>query len=176
MSSGTSDQTRNGRRGSRIDRDRLNLGRKTWRQRSTTRASAAAATVGDRDAGRSVAAPLKIEHRFGFSEPFSIGVEEELFLVDPLTGEQRNTSSEVLERLGAVDGAVQQELHACEVELITNIHADAGDAVRALGEMRRAVLETGTGLLASGTHPTAREGDAAITPKERYQPHPPSPR
>jgi glutamate---cysteine ligase / carboxylate-amine ligase len=35
--------------------------------------------------------------------------------------------------------------------------------------MRRAVLETGTGILASGTHPSAREDDSAITHKERYE-------
>ena len=120
-------------------------------------------TVGGRSAS------LEIEHRFGFSEPFSIGVEEELFLVDPLTGQQRNSSAAVLERLGDVDGTVEQELHACEVELITNIHTRAGDAALAVGAMRRAVLQTGTGLLASGTHPSAREGDAAITHKERYE-------
>ena len=67
--------------------------------------------------------PLEIEHRFGFSEPFSIGVEEELFLVDPLTGRQTNTAAAVLERLGDVEGTVEQELHACQVELITNIHS-----------------------------------------------------
>jgi carboxylate-amine ligase len=110
-----------------------------------------------------------MEHRFGFSDPFSIGVEEELFLVDPLTGRQTNTAAIVLERLGDVQGTIEQELHACQVELITNIHASAGDAVLALGQMRRAVLQTGTGLLASGTHPSAHEGDAAITNKERYK-------
>ena len=140
------------------------------------RALAVVATVGERDRRRSEAASLEIEHRFGFSEhrfgfsePFSIGVEEELFLVDPLTGQQRNSSAAVLERLGDVDGTVEQELHACEVELITNIHTTAGDAALAVGAMRRAVLQTGTGLLASGTHPSAREGDAAITHKERYE-------
>jgi carboxylate-amine ligase len=112
---------------------------------------------------------LESDHRFGSSEPFSIGVEEELFLVDPLTGRQTNTSAAVLERLGRVEGTVERELHACQVELITNIHRSVGDAVRALGEMRRAVLDTGAGILASGTHPSASEGDAAITHKERYE-------
>jgi carboxylate-amine ligase len=110
-----------------------------------------------------------MDHRFGCSEPFSIGVEEELFVVDPRTGRQRNTAAAVLERVRDVQGRTAQELHACQVELITDIHAGAGDAVRAIGEMRREVLETGTGLLASGTHPSAREGDAAITHKERYE-------
>jgi glutamate---cysteine ligase / carboxylate-amine ligase len=109
------------------------------------------------------------DHRFGSSEPFSIGIEEELFLVDPLTGSLMNSSAAVLERLSEVSGTVERELHACQVELITNVHDSAGVAVRAIGELRRAVLQTGTGILASGTHPSAREGEAAITHKERYE-------
>ncbi|MGZ6725325.1 MAG: carboxylate--amine ligase, partial [Solirubrobacteraceae bacterium] len=54
------------------------------------------------------------DHCFGFSEPFSVGVEEELFLVDPLTGRQTNSSAAVLERLGEVEGTVERELHACQ--------------------------------------------------------------
>lgn len=109
------------------------------------------------------------EHRFGSGEPFSIGVEEELFLVDPVTGAQANTSTAVLERLGELDGQVERELHACQVELITRVHTSASDAVRELGGLRRAVVATGAGLLSSGTHPTAGEGDAEITDRERYE-------
>jgi glutamate---cysteine ligase / carboxylate-amine ligase len=109
------------------------------------------------------------DHRFGSSKAFSIGVEEELFLVDRLSGRVTDTSAAVLERLREVEGTVEQELHACQVELITNICSVAGETVRALGEMRRAVLQTETGILASGTHPSAGEDDTAITHKERYE-------
>ena len=63
--------------------------------------------------------PEESEPRFGSGRPFSIGVEEELFLVDPVTGRQANASAAVLERIGEVDGQVAPELHACQVELIT---------------------------------------------------------
>ena len=106
---------------------------------------------------------------FGSSDPFSVGVEEELFLVDPVTGRQANTSGAVQERLGPVDGQVERELHACQIELITNVCQSAGEAVGALGDLRRAVVATGAGLLGSGTHPSATEGDAEITDKERYE-------
>jgi glutamate---cysteine ligase / carboxylate-amine ligase len=109
------------------------------------------------------------EHRFGSGSPFSIGVEEELFLVDPVTGTQANSSGAVLERIGDVDGQVERELHACQVELITEVHRSAGDAVRQLAQLRRAVVATGAGILGAGTHPTAAEGDAEITDKERYE-------
>jgi hypothetical protein len=35
----------------------------------------------------------RIEDVFGSERPFSIGVEEELFLVDPVTGRQVNSSA-----------------------------------------------------------------------------------
>jgi glutamate---cysteine ligase / carboxylate-amine ligase len=109
------------------------------------------------------------DHSFGSGEAFSIGVEEELFLVDPVTGRQTNSSAAVLDRLGDTVGRVERELHACQIELITNVHVRAIDAVSELADLRRAVLETGAALLGSGTHPTADEGDALITDKERYE-------
>jgi len=109
------------------------------------------------------------QHQFGVSAPYSLGVEEELFLVDPVTGRQANASAAVLERLGPVDGSVQPELHACHVELITPICRNAAHASQMLARLRRAVLDTGAGLLGSGSHPSAREGEAAITDKERYE-------
>jgi carboxylate-amine ligase len=107
--------------------------------------------------------------KFGSERPFSVGVEEELFLVDPVTGSQTNASAAVQERLGPVDGQVERELHACQVELITDVCRSAGEAVGTLGGLRRAVLETGAGLIGSGTHPSAMEGTAEITDKERYE-------
>jgi carboxylate-amine ligase len=109
------------------------------------------------------------DHAFGCGDPFTLGVEEELFLVDPLTGAQANASAAVLERLGDVDGEVERELHASQVELITGVCARTGEAVRALAALRRAVVDTGAGILGAGTHPAAREGDAEITDKARYE-------
>jgi glutamate---cysteine ligase / carboxylate-amine ligase len=96
-------------------------------------------------------------------------VEEELFLVDPVTGHQTNSSAAVLERLGDTVGAVERELHACQIELITDVHTSVDEAVGELAELRRAIVRTGAALLGSGTHPVADEGDAAITDKERYE-------
>jgi carboxylate-amine ligase len=106
---------------------------------------------------------------FGTSAPFSVGVEEELFLVDPVTGRQANSSSAVQGRLGPVDGTVERELHACQVELITDVCRSTDEAISTLGGLRHAVLATGAGLIGSGTHPAALEGEAEITDKERYE-------
>jgi carboxylate-amine ligase len=115
------------------------------------------------------ATDAEIESAFGSHEPFSVGVEEELFLVDPVTGRQANASAAVQARLGTVAGTVERELHACQVELITDVCASAGEAAGMLGGLRRAVVATGAGLLGSGTHPSAGEGEAEITDKRRYE-------
>ncbi|HEX3434981.1 MAG TPA: YbdK family carboxylate-amine ligase [Solirubrobacteraceae bacterium] len=112
---------------------------------------------------------MQMEHAFGEREAYSVGVEEELFLVDPVTGRQTNASTAVQRRLGPVEGVVERELHACQVELITGVCDGAGEAVQALERMRAAVIETGAGLLGSGTHPSALEGEAEITDKQRYE-------
>ena len=118
---------------------------------------------------RGLTAEDEISDAFGSEAPFSVGVEEELFLVDPVTGRQVNSSTAVLERLGPIEGTVERELHACQVELITDICRSAGEAVLTLDGLRRAVVQTGAGLLGSGTHPSASEGDAEITDKQRYE-------
>ena len=113
----------------------------------------------------------RLEESFGSGEPFSVGVEEELFLVDPATGHQANSSVAVLQRLAESElpGTVEQELHACQVELISNPCANAAEAIGQLSELRAAVLNTGAGLMGSGTHPAAAEGAAEITDKDRYE-------
>lgn len=109
-------------------------------------------------------------NRFGAGRPFTLGVEEELFLVDAVSGEQVNSSAAVIERLvGTASGSVEQELHACLIELVTCVCTTVGEAVQALGELRCAVTATGAGLLGAATHPRALEGDAEITDKERYE-------
>ena len=108
--------------------------------------------------------------RFGEGEAFSLGVEEELFLVDPRGGRQLNAGASVLDDLGDIDrGQVEAEVHACQVELITDVCSTVTEAIAVLGRLHEAVLDTGVGLIGSGTHPTAEEGDADFTDKERYK-------
>jgi carboxylate-amine ligase len=111
------------------------------------------------------------QHHFGDGEPFTIGLEEELFLVDPQTGAVLNAGDQVLRRLGGEieRGEVKNELHRSQIELITGVCTTVEEAVAELGELRRAVLATGVGLIASGTHPTAVEGDSRFTDKPRYR-------
>jgi len=110
------------------------------------------------------------ELHFGEGEPFTIGLEEELFLVDPADGQLVNSGPEVLEQLGELcSGEVKNELHRSQIELITGVCTTAQEAVAELCDLRRAVLATGAGVVACGTHPTAVEGDSQFTEKRRYQ-------
>lgn len=109
-------------------------------------------------------------HHFGDGEPFTLGLEEELFVVHPDDGHLLNAGGEVIERLGDRDrGEVKSELHRSQLELITGVCASVDEAVEELCDLRAAVLGTGVGLIASGTHPTALEGESEITEKPRYE-------
>jgi carboxylate-amine ligase len=113
--------------------------------------------------------PLR-EPRFGEERPFALGVEEELFLADPRDGAQIDARERVLDGVGDVErGEITGEVHACEVELITDVCTTAGEAVGVLAELRRAVLATGVGLLGTATHPTAEEGASEVSDKRRYR-------
>jgi carboxylate-amine ligase len=68
-----------------------------------------------------------------------------------------------------VRGTVERELHACQLELISDVCTGTAEAIDMLDGLRRAVVDAGAGLLGSGTHPAAAEGDAEITDKERYE-------
>ncbi len=108
-------------------------------------------------------------HRFGASPPLSLGVEEELLLVD----ERREliaVSETVLESVpGAVGERISSEIFADQIELKTGICHDVGQALDELREARGAIRESGFELLGSGLHPAADLGEARLVTKPRYE-------
>jgi carboxylate-amine ligase len=109
------------------------------------------------------------DHAFGVGDPFSLGAEEELFLVDPVNGRMVNSSAAVTERLASAMPGIERELHAGMIEFVTGVCSNTRDVIGELAHRRAACLGTGVGLLGSGTHPTAAEGEAQISDKERYE-------
>src|ERR1700759_169121 len=103
--------------------------------------------------GRQAAEP---EHRFGASPALTIGVEEELLLVD----DERRLGAEAERGIDGLDPAarpsVSTEIFAAQIELKTGICGDAGAAATELTDLRTAVRATGTGLLGAGIHPDDR--------------------
>jgi carboxylate-amine ligase len=114
--------------------------------------------------GRQAAEP---DHRFGASPPLTIGVEEELLLVDDgrcLVA----VAEQVMEELDpAARESVSTEIFAAQIELKTGICGDAGAAAAELADLRAAVRATGVGLLGAGLHPDDG-GEAQLIRKPRY--------
>ena len=117
----------------------------------------------------SEAAPDLHAHRFGTSPPLSLGVEEELLLVDrdrqPIAA-----SDAVLDAVPAPYAArVSSEIFAEQIELKTGICHGSDEVLRQLRETRRAIQEAGFALLGSGLHPAAPSGKAKLVSKPRYE-------
>ena len=88
--------------------------------------------------------------------PFTVGLEEELTVVDRSTLDPVPAARELLARL-PYDGQFRPEEYPSQLELVTRVAATAADARRELSGLRRATLlaagDDGPGLLASGSHP-----------------------
>src|SRR4051812_1739604 len=106
---------------------------------------------------------------FGTGRPDTVGVEEELFLVDPLRHQISRVTDEVLARRGSfARGQVLGEMCDGVVELASPVCSRAGEAANRLRVLRGAALEPGSALLlGAGLHPTAPFGDVA----HRATPH-----
>jgi glutamate---cysteine ligase / carboxylate-amine ligase len=108
--------------------------------------------------------------RFGSAPPWSLGVEEELMLVDAETLQPaRDGFSRVF---GESTERIKPELFESFVEITTAIHETVEEAQTELRALRHEVAERaaphGLAVLATGSHPTAR-GQVPIVPVERYQ-------
>ncbi|HEY6551010.1 MAG TPA: YbdK family carboxylate-amine ligase [Solirubrobacterales bacterium] len=127
-------------------------------------------TFADRPAtNESDAVVGRAEHRFGDSAPLSVGVEEELLLVD----ERRrliSASEAVLDSVAAPFAEqISSEIFTEQIELKTGICDGPEQVLNGLRETRRAIRDAGFELLGSGLHPTAEENDAVLVAKPRYK-------
>ena len=115
--------------------------------------------------GRTIA--RVIPRAFGESQPFSLGAEEEIFVVDA------GTYAPVAVPEDAFAGERRKpELFASVVELTTDVCGDAGEIGSELGrlraEARTALAYNGLALAATATWPPASPEDQAITPDAGY--------
>jgi glutamate---cysteine ligase / carboxylate-amine ligase len=115
-----------------------------------------------------------IESAWGESSALSVGVEEEIMILD----------AESFAPVGAVDlflreseglglpGRMKTELHASILELNTGICADTDEAVTALADLREAAdgIARGNGLrlAAAGTHPITPPEELPVVQEQRY--------
>ena len=115
-----------------------------------------------------------IEQHFGESAPFSIGVEEELMVLDAETFQLAPRAAELIAASegSRLPGTLKGELFASALELNTEICASPAEAEDALRELRaaanRLAAERGLRLAAAGSHPTSRPEDQEIADESRY--------
>jgi carboxylate-amine ligase len=103
---------------------------------------------------------------WGSAPPFSLGVEEELFLVDPETLETAPVFQEVVPE---PDERLKPELFACIVETTTPVCRDASEVLEHLVRLRRELVHRGATTVAAATHPLARGEGQPLVPLPRYE-------
>jgi glutamate---cysteine ligase / carboxylate-amine ligase len=107
------------------------------------------------------------EINFSAEAPFALGVEEELLLVGS-DHQLVDESTRVLRDTDPEDGGIDLELFKAMVESRSNVSSSAGEAVAALREVRREVLNSGACIMGVGVHPCAETGEAEIARAPRY--------
>jgi glutamate---cysteine ligase / carboxylate-amine ligase len=109
------------------------------------------------------------EHRFGSSEPFTVGIEEELLLVDAETHALAHVADQILPGVDLPRDRADHEAFLCEIEVRSEPRRSAAEAAADLAEGRAAVLRAGGTPMAVGVHPAAAFGDVQLVDSERYR-------
>jgi carboxylate-amine ligase len=112
---------------------------------------------------------VTVEHAFGRTSVKTVGVEEELLLVDPDTLELAPVAEKVLAATEAPREQAAHEAYAAEVELRSPPLANAADAAADLRRLRAAVRDAGGTLMGAGVHPAGAHGDAELVHADRYR-------
>jgi glutamate---cysteine ligase / carboxylate-amine ligase len=111
----------------------------------------------------------------GALRPWTVGIEEEVMLLEPRGWTVANRSDEVLSALPSLLGSrASAETHACALELRTGPHAGAAEAGAELASLRAVLEETlrerfDLRAAVAGTHPFAEWRDVAASAGARYQ-------
>ncbi len=106
-------------------------------------------------------------------EKFTLGVEEEYMVVNPMTRELASHDQKIVEIAAQVlNDQVKAEMHQAVVEVGSGICRDAEEARKDIVRLRKGVAEIaqslGLRIGASGTHPFSHWSQQLITPNPRY--------
>jgi carboxylate-amine ligase len=112
--------------------------------------------------------------RWTASTPYTVGLEEEVMLIDPTDGALAQRGDEVLPRLSPEVGAhFTAETHRAVVELATAPHAEVSGAVAEVEELRHGLARELTKhrlcAASAGTHPFAWWLETEVSRQRRYQ-------
>ena len=108
------------------------------------------------------------------AEDFTIGIEEEHLLVDRATGalavDPPAALLEECDRLAV--GQINPEFLKCQIEIVTRVCRDMGEARAELVGLRSAIADVagkhGLAPIAASTHPFAKWSEQKHTDRERY--------
>jgi carboxylate-amine ligase len=105
---------------------------------------------------------------------YTLGVEEEVMLLDPWRWSLAQRIEDALDGLPAeLGGFISAETHAAAIELATEPHATVAGAVGQLRSLRARLREglapLGMAVAAAGTHPTATWEEVEVSPSGRHQ-------
>jgi glutamate---cysteine ligase / carboxylate-amine ligase len=107
-------------------------------------------------------------HRFGSSPPLSLGIEEELLLVDAELAPAADAEAVIDAVSGLAGERVSTEIFSEQIEVKTGVCLGVTEALAQLRETRGEVAGAGFGLLGSGLHP-ASTGRVRLVSKPRYE-------
>jgi carboxylate-amine ligase len=116
-----------------------------------------------------------LDHRFGASDPFTLGVEEEYMLLDAETFDLVQHIDTVLAAVSGhpLETQINAELMQSVLEIATPVCRTAGDVRRELLQLRDYVAgvarENGMRLGSAGTHPFSLFERQRITARDRYR-------
>src|SRR3954452_4746949 len=112
---------------------------------------------------------VAMEHAFGRSGGFTLGIEEELLLVDAITHELAPVAEQVLPAMDVPSGVASHEAYPAELELRSPISRGVDEAVAALARARTAARAAGATLMGAGVHPDGAMGDSCLVDADRYR-------
>lgn len=121
------------------------------------------------------AAGSVLEHRFGESDPYTLGVEEEYMLLDGETFDLVQHIDTVLQAISGheLEPRINAELMQSVLEIATPVCRNAGDVQRELVKLRAYVSqvghERGMRVGSAGTHPFSLFERQRITARDRYR-------
>ncbi len=116
-----------------------------------------------------------LDHRFGKSDPYTLGVEEEYMLLDPETFDLVQHIDTVLESIEGdeLESRVNAELMQSVIEIATPVCRTPADVDRELRQLRGYVGQVARGhdlrFGSSGTHPFSLFERQRITARDRYR-------
>jgi carboxylate-amine ligase len=115
-----------------------------------------------------------IESKFAETASFTVGVEEELMVLDAQSLALAPRAGDLIAAAEGADlpGTLKSELFASALELNTGVCASAAEGAVALAELRRGAArlaeERGLRLAAAGSHPFSRPEGQEIADDPRY--------